>query len=187
MKNSKSLLNGKKLTGKKIAILLTNGFEEVEMTKPREALLNAGAKTFLIAPEGNKVKSWRHDRWGKYFKVDKNLKNTNPGDFDAILLPGGVMNPDHLRTDKHAVKFVANFLKNNKPIAAICHGPWTLIETGKIKGMKLTSYHSIKSDLINAGAKWKNKKVVIDRNLVTSRSPKDLPAFNREIIKLFAK
>jgi protease I len=182
MKKTKNLLDGMK-----IAILLSDGFEEVEMTKPREALINAGATTFLITPKGKKVKSWQHDKWGKYFKVNKHLKNANPKDFDGILLPGGVMNPDKLRTDKYAVKFVDYFLKNKKPIAAICHGPWTLIETNKIKGVKLTSYHSIKSDLINAGAKWINKKVVVDKNLVTSRSPKDLPAFNKELIKLFTK
>jgi protease I len=182
MKKSNNLLDGVR-----IAILLTDGFEESEMTKPREALINAGAETFLITPKGKNVKSWQHDKWGKHFKVNKNIKNANPKDFDGILLPGGVMNPDKLRTDKNAVKFVAYFFKNRKPIAAICHGPWTLIETGKLKGVKLTSYHSIKSDLMNAGAKWLNKKVVVDKNLLTSRSPKDLPAFNKELIKLFSK
>ncbi len=175
------------LQGKKIAILLTDGFEEVEMTKPREALIKAGAKTFIITPKGKKVKSWQHDKWGKNFKVSMNLKNALPKNFDGILLPGGVMNPDKLRTDKNAIKFVNYFLTHEKPIAAICHGPWTLIETGKIKDIKLTSYHSIKSDLLNAGAKWVNKKFVRDKNLLTSRSPKDLPVFNKEIIKLFIK
>lgn len=180
MKKSKQPLNGTK-----IAILVTDGFEEVEMTKPKEALKKAGAKTILITPKGKKVKSWQHNKWGKYFKTDKNLNHLSPKQFDGLLLPGGVMNPDKLRINKSAIKFIQHFVNKKKPIAAICHGPWTLIEAGKIKGRKLTSYHSIKSDLINAGAKWKNKKVVRDRNLVTSRSPKDLPSFNKMIIKLY--
>jgi len=175
------------LTDKKIAILLTDGFEKVEMTSPRDAFIKAGAKTFLISPNSTKVKSWQHDHWGKSFKVDINLKDARPQDFDGLLLPGGVMNLDKLRIDKKAVNFVSYFLKHDKPIAAICHGPWTLVETGKIKGRKLTSYHSIKTDLINAGAKWTNKEVVLDNNLVTSRSPKDLPAFNKAAIKLYNK
>jgi protease I len=175
------------LAGKKIAVLLADGFEEEEMTKPREALLKAGADIFLITPKGKKVRSWQHDKWGKYFKVNKNIKHVNPKDFDGLLLPGGVMNPDKLRTDQDIIKFITYFMKNKKPTAAICHGPWTLIETKTVKGMTLTSYHSIKTDLINAGAKWVNKKVVKDKNLVTSRSPKDLPAFNKEMVKLFIK
>lgn len=175
------------LEGKKIAILLTDGFEEIEMTNPREQLKKAGAKTFLITPKHAKVKSWQHDKWGKYFAADTNLTITQAKTYDAILLPGGVMNPDKLRIDKKAVKFVTHFLQHKKPIAAICHGPWTLIETQKIKGLKVTSYHSIKSDLINAGAKWSNKKVVVDKQVLTSRTPKDLPAFNKAMIKLFAK
>jgi len=175
------------LEGMKVAILLTDGFEESEMTGPRKALIRAGAEIFIIAPKGKQVKSWQHDHWGKTFKVDRNLKNVKSNHFDALLLPGGVMNPDKLRVDKSAVKFVTSFMKNQKPIAAICHGPWILIETGQLKGRQLTSYHSIKSDLINAGAKWVNKKVVKDKNLVTSRSPKDLPAFNKEIVKVFGE
>jgi protease I len=179
MKNSKSL------KGKKIAILLTNGFEESEMTSPKKALEKAGATVYLISPKGKKVRSWRHDKWGKYFNVNDNINNVKPGFFDGLLLPGGVMNPDKLRSDKKAVKFANYFMQNKKAIAAICHGPLTLIETKKLNGRSLTSYHSIKTDLINAGAKWKNKKVLRDGNLVTSRSPKDLPAFNKEIIKLY--
>lgn len=177
--------NKKVLDGKQIAILLTDGFEESEMTKPVEALQKAGAKTFLITPKGTKVRSWQHDRWGKYFKVNLHLKNANPKEFDGVVLPGGVMNPDKLRTDQLAIKFVNYFFNHKKPIAAICHGPLTLIETGKLNGMTLTSYHSIKSDLINAGAKWINKKVVVNKNLVTSRSPEDLTAFNKEMINIF--
>lgn len=174
-----------KLNGIKIAILLTDGFEEIEMTDPKKALLKAGAKVHLVTPKGKTVKSWRHDHWGKAFKSDKNLKNAKANEYDGLLLPGGVMNPDKLRADKQAIKFVNHFLKNKLPIAAICHGPLVLIETKKLKGVSLTSYHSIKTDLINAGAKWKNKKVVRGKNIVTSRSPKDLPYFNKEIIKLY--
>jgi len=177
----------KKLKGKKIAILLTDGFEEVEMTKPRDALKKAGAKVALITLKGKQVKSWRHDHWGKKFKTDALVKNANPNEFDGILLPGGVMNPDKLRSDKKAVKFLGAFVRKKKPIAAICHGPWTLVEACKLKGVKLTSYHSIKTDLMNAGAAWVDKEVVCDnkKNLVTSRSPKDIPAFNKEIVKHF--
>lgn len=176
-----------KLKGYKIAIVLSSGFEEVEMTKPREALKKAGAKTYLISPDGGKVKSWRHDKWGKEFKVDMNIKNAKPGDFDGIVLPGGVMNPDKLRTDKKVVKFISHFMKSKKPVAAICHGPWTLVETGKLKGRKMTSYRSIKTDLVNAGASWADKKVIVDKNLVTSRTPKDIPAFNKAMISLYTE
>lgn len=177
--------NGHRLQGKNIAILLCDGFEEVEMTDPRKVLKKEGAKTYLITPKNKKVKSWRHDHWGKTFKVDVKLEKAKPSDYDGVLLPGGVMNPDQLRSNKKAVKFIKHFMQTKKPVAAICHGPWTLIETGKLQGVKLTSYHSIKTDLKNAGAKWKNKKVVTDKNLTTSRSPKDLPAFNKAIVKLY--
>ena len=177
--------NSKTLAGKRIAILLTDGFEESEMTEPYKALVKAGAKPFIITPKGSKVRSWLHNRWSKYFKVNYNLGKVKASQFDGIVLPGGVMNPDKLRVDKSAIRFIKHFLDANKPVAAICHGPWTLIETGKVKGLKLTSYHSIKSDLINAGAKWTNKKVVVDGKLVTSRSPDDLPAFNREMLKSY--
>jgi len=123
----------------------------------------------------------------KQYKIDVQLKDANPNDYDALLLPGGVLNPDKLRTDKQAVKFTKSFLKKQKPIAAICHGPITLIETGKLKGRKMTSYHSIKTDLINAGALWQNKAVVIDKNLITSREPKDIPAFNKALINLCSR
>lgn len=182
---SNSKKNGHSLEGKKIAILLCDGFEEIEMTNPRKALTKAGADTFLIAPKSKKVKGWRHDHWGKTFKVDVKLENAKPNKYDGVLLPGGVMNPDKLRSNKKAVKFIKYFMNSKKPVAAICHGPWTLIETGKLKGLKLTSYHSIKTDLKNAGATWKNKKVVTDKNLTTSRSPKDLPAFNKAIVKMY--
>lgn len=173
----------KKLANKTIAMLVCDGFEESELAEPRKALLKAGATVHIITPEKNQVKAWRHDKWTKKYKVDVKLEKANAKDYDAIVLPGGVMNPDKLRTNKQAVKFISHFLKSNKLVAAICHGPWTLIETGKIKGRTLTSYPSIKSDLKNAGVRWKNKKVVIDKNLITSRNPNDIPAFNAAIIK----
>lgn len=171
-----------KLQNSKIAILLTNGFEETEMTEPREALIKAGAIVHLITSNANKVTAWLHGKWSKQYKIDLQLKDAKPNDYDALLLPGGVLNPDKLRTDKQAIKFVKSFLKKQKIIAAICHGPILLIETGKLKGRKITSYHSIKTDIINAGAIWQNKPVVIDKNLITSREPKDLPVFNKAII-----
>lgn len=175
----------KPLDGIHIAILATNGFEESEMIEPRKALLNAGADVSLITLQDKQIKSWTKGNWGKNFTVDKLIKNVKPKDFDGLLLPGGVMNPDTLRKDKKAIQFVKYFIKNKKPIAAICHGPWLLIETGKLNGFTLTSYKSIKSDLVNAGAKWVDKEVVISKNILTSRSPKDLPAFNKAVVKLF--
>ncbi|MFZ2314432.1 MAG: type 1 glutamine amidotransferase domain-containing protein [Gammaproteobacteria bacterium] len=173
------------LQGRRIAILVADGFEESEMTSPREVLSKAGAEVVLITPDAEKVRSWQHGRWGKYFKVNGSLKDFSPKEFDGIILPGGVMNPDKLRINKKAIKFIQHFVDSNKPIASICHGPWVLVETGRLEGAAVTSYHSIKSDLINAGAKWENKKVVRDGNLVTSRTPNDLPSFNKEAIKLF--
>jgi deglycase len=172
----------RKLQNLKVAILLTDGFEETEMTKPRKALIKAGAIVHLITSNANKVTAWFHGKWSKQYKIDVLLKDANPNDYDALLLPGGVLNPDKLRTDKEAIKFVKSFLKKQKPIAAICHGLITLIETGKLKNRKVTSYHSIKTDIINAGATWQNKPVVIDKNLITSREPKDITAFNSAII-----
>jgi protease I len=176
-----------KLQNLKIAILLTDGFEETEMTKPREALKKVGATVHLITSNATKVTAWFHGKWSKQYKVDVQLKDADYNDYDALLLPGGVLNPDKLRTNKEAVKFVKTFLKKHKIIAAICHGPIILIETGKLKGRKMTSYHSIKTDLINAGAIWKNKPIVIDKNIITSREPKDLPIFNKTIINALSK
>lgn len=171
----------------RIAILVCDGFEEREMVKPRKALMDAGATVHLITHHAKKVKAWLHGDWSKQYKIDVQLKDANPTDYDALLLPGGVINPDKLRTDKKAVRFVDSFLKKKKLIAAICHGPITLIETGKLRGRKLTSYHSIKTDIKNAGGIWQNKAVVVDGNLITSREPKDLPAFNNAIIKKLSK
>ena len=174
------------LNGKKIAILVANGFEQSEMTDPKQALDAAGVKTFIVSPEKNKVKGWKHDKWADEFSIDVSLDDANPSEYDGLLLPGGVMNPDKLRMLDKAIQFVKYFVENKKPIGAICHGPWTLVETNGLKGMTVTSWASIKSDLINAGATWVDKEVVRDKNLVTSRKPADIPAFNQEIIKLFS-
>ena len=176
-----------KLNELKVAILVANGFEQSEMTEPKKALEDAGAKTFIISPEKNKVKGWKHDHWGDEFSIDVSLDSANPENYDALVLPGGVMNPDKLRMMDKAVRFIKHFIDNKKPIGAICHGPWTLIEANGVDGCTLTSWASIKSDLTNAGAKWVDKEVVRDHKLVTSRKPDDLPAFNKEIIKLFAE
>jgi len=175
----------KQLEGKKIAILVANGFEQSEMTEPKAALEKAGAVTEIISPEKNKVKGWKHSEWGDEFDIDVSLKDADSEAYDALLLPGGVMNPDKLRMDEAAVKFIRAFA--NKPIAAICHGPWSLINAEIIDGHKVTSWPSIKMDLMNAGAKWVDEQVVIDKNLVTSRKPDDIPAFNKAMIDLFAK
>ncbi|MEX2335842.1 MAG: type 1 glutamine amidotransferase domain-containing protein [Fulvivirga sp.] len=173
------------LKDKKVAILVTHGFEEVELTGPREALENAGATMHIISPESGKVKSWDKKDWGTEYDVDKNLADVSPHDYNALLLPGGVMNPDHLRMNESAVAFVNSFLEEGKPIAAICHGPWTLIETGQLQGRTMTSYPSLKTDLKNAGVNWVDKEVVVDQGLVTSRNPDDIPAFNRNMIEEF--
>lgn len=171
------------LTGKKIAILVDQGFEQVEMTEPKKALEEAGAGTELISPEAKKVKSWESSKWGKSFKVEVPLSEANAQDYDALLLPGGAMNPDKLRTKPDAVAFVKSFFDAGKPVAAICHGPWTLIEAGVVRGKRMTSWPSLKTDLRNAGAEWVDEEVVVDNRLVTSRKPDDLPAFNRKFIE----
>lgn len=172
-----------KLNGKKVAILVANGFEQVEMTEPRKALDEAGATTHLISPEAGKVKGWKETDWGEAFDVDVSLSKAKPDEYDALLLPGGVMNPDHLRRNDGAVEFVRAFFKQEKPVAAICHAPWMLIEAEVVEGRTVTSYPSVRKDLENAGAKWVDREVVVDQGLVTSRSPKDLPAFNRKLVE----
>jgi protease I len=176
----------KNLNGLKVAILVADGFEQSEMTEPRKALDQAGAQTVLISPVKGKVKGWQHKEWGDMFPVDRELSQTNPGEFDALLLPGGVFNPDQLRLIPAAIEFIKNFVASDKPIAAICHGPWTLINAEAVRGKKLTTWASIKIDLINAGAQWVDKEVVTDGNLVTSRKPDDIPAFNKAMIELFS-
>jgi protease I len=175
------------LEGKKVAILVADGFEQVEMTEPRKALDQAGAKTVLVSPAEGKVKGWDMKDWGKEFPVDQSLDQAKAEDFDALLLPGGVMNPDKLRRLPKAQQLIKAFFDAGKPVAAICHGPWTLIDAGVAKGRKMTSYETIQSDLKNAGVQWEDSEVVVDGNLVTSRKPDDIPAFNKTIVEVFAK
>jgi protease I len=176
-----------KLTGKRIAILATNGFEESELLKPKESLEGEGAQTTVVSLETGSIQGMKHDQKGKTVKVDATLESADAGDFDALLLPGGVANPDALRVNPKAVELVAAFVRANKPIAAICHGPWTLIETGVVKGKTMTSWPSLKTDLTNAGAKWVDREVVTDGNVVTSRKPDDIPAFVKAFVDLLVK
>ncbi len=175
------------LNGKRIAILATEGFEQSELEKPREALQEAGAHTDVISPESGEIRGWDGDDYGDAVAVDVDLASANADDYDGLLLPGGVMNPDKLRLEPKAVEFVKAFFAAGKPVAAICHAPQLLIEAGVVRGRKLTSYLSIKTDLINAGAKWVDQEVVCDNGLVTSRKPDDIPAFNAKMIEEFAE
>jgi protease I len=179
-------MDSKLLSGKRVAVLATNGFEESELFSPRAALLEAGADVDLVSPETGKIRAWKNKDWGKSVPVDVLLEDAEAADYDAILLPGGVMNPDQLRKDQKAVDFVREFFESGKPIAAICHGPQLLIEAGVVDGLTMTSYSSIRKDLENAGANWVDEEVVVDRSLVTSRSPEDLPAFNDVMITAFS-
>lgn len=169
----------------KVAILVADGFEQVEMTEPKKALDLAGFQTVIVSPSKGKVKGWNSKNWGEEFNVDMRLDLARPEEFDALLLPGGVMNPDTLRMNEKAVNFVKWFVKEHKPIAAICHGSLTLINAEGVKGKTLTSYPAIKIDLVNAGANWVDREVVKDEQLVTSRKPDDIPAFNKAMIELF--
>jgi protease I len=180
-------MNNDELSGRKIAILVDNGFEQVEMTGPRQALEQAGAGTDLVSPQDQQVRAAKHDQPGDQFPVDVPLAQANPDDYDALVLPGGVANPDHLRMNPDAVSFVKAFIDSGKPIAAICHGPWTLIEAGAVRGRTMTSWPSLRTDLTNAGANWVDREVVTDHGLVTSRKPDDLPAFNAKMIEEFAE
>ena len=175
------------LSNRKVAILTEQGFEQVELTSPKEALEAAGATVHIVSPNRGKIKAWDHSDWGIEVEVDAELANANPDDYDALVLPGGVLNPDKLRMNKDAVAFASAFLDEGKPVAAICHGPQLLIETGLIKGRKLTSYPSLQTDLKNAGAEWVDREVVVDKGLVTSRKPDDLDAFNRKTIEEIAE
>jgi protease I len=176
----------KELDGKRVAMLVTNGFEQVELTEPRKALQKAGATALIVSPQ-DKVTGFYHDKPGDKFDADTLLADASPDDFDALVLPGGVANPDALRMDEDAVAFVRGFVEAGKPIAAICHGPWTLIETGVVEGRKMTSWPSLKTDLRNAGAEWVDEEVVVDRGVITSRNPDDIPAFNRKMIEEIAE
>jgi protease I len=168
-----------------VAILVTDGFEQVELTRPRAALKKSGYKTFIVSPNTKTVRGVIHAEAGRVLRVNVPLARARAYDYDALLLPGGVMNPDALRLEPRAVHFVQGFFKARKPVAAICHGPIMLIEAGVAKGRRMTSYPSIKTDLANAGARWANKKVVVDGRLVTSRKPADIPAFNLQMLKAF--
>jgi protease I len=170
------------LKGKKIAFLATDGFEQVELTEPRKALDEAGATTVVVAPKGGEIKGWKFKEWGDSVKVDKELAEANPNDFDALVLPGGVINPDRLRMEPKAVNFVRQFVATGKTTAAICHGPWTLLEAGALSGKTVTSWPSLKTDLKNAGAHWIDQEVVTSGNLIFSRKPDDIPAFSKAII-----
>lgn len=175
------------LAGKRVAILVTDGFEQVELTEPRKALDAAGAKTQIVSPKSGKVRGWHHHEPADELPVDVPLNQAHAQDFDALLLPGGVINPDQLRMNPDAVQFVRSFFDANKPVAAICHGPWSIVEADQARGRRITSWPSLKTDLKNAGANWVDEEAVVDGNLITSRKPQDIPAFNRGMIELFAR
>lgn len=174
-----------KLQGKTVAILATNGFEQSELFEPRKALLDAGATVHVVSLESGSIKGWDQDKWGDSIEVDKTLDEVSASDYNALMLPGGLINPDTLRTKKKAIDFVKAFFSGDeiKPVAAICHGPWLLIEADVVRGRKMTSFPSIQTDLKNAGANWVDEEVVVDNGVVTSRSPDDLPAFNKKMIE----
>lgn len=175
------------LKGKKIAMLVTDGFEQVEMTSPREALEKAGATVHVVSPKEKSVRGWNHDEKADEFPVDTPVSKAKAADYDALVLPGGVQNPDKLRRDADVQRFVRDFFDESKPVAAICHGPWTLIDAGVVRGRKMTSYHTLEMDLKNAGAHWVDQEVVVDNGLVTSRKPDDLPAFNAKLLEEVAE
>ncbi len=176
-----------KLDGLRVAILATDGFEQSELLEPRKALEAAGAETEVVSPKDGAIKGWNHKDWGQSVTVDRRLDAVEADDYDALVLPGGVMNPDALRMQPQAVEFVEAFFAAGKPVAAICHGPWTVVESDNAEGYRMTSWPSLKTDIRNAGGEWVDEEVVVDDNLVTSRKPDDLPAFNREMLKLFGQ
>jgi protease I len=169
----------------RVAILADNGFEHDELVKPRQALDDAGAETIVVSPHKGKIKSWKMKKWGDDISVDEPLGESNPNEFDALLLPGGVINADSLRMNPDAVEFVKSFFSADKPVAAICHAPWEIIEAGEVRGKTITSWPSLKTDLRNAGAYWVDEEVVVDGNMVSSRKPDDIPAFNKSILEVF--
>lgn len=172
---------------KKVAILTENGFEQIELLSPKQTLEEAGAQVHIVSPQKKEVRAWDETDWGITISVDKTIEEANPADYDALMLPGGVMNPDKLRVNKKAIDFIRHFLEAAKPVAVICHGPQSMIETGLLRGRKMTSYPAIKTDLVNAGVKWVDEEVVVDNGLVSSRSPKDLDAFNRKMLEELAE
>jgi len=173
------------LSGKKVAVLVADGFEQVEMTEPRDALNKAGADTKIVSVKSGQIQGMHHADKGEKFDVDLTLDDADPADFDALLIPGGLMNPDTLRSTPKALEFTRHFFEEGKPVAAICHGPWVLIDAGVVRGRTLTSWPAIKTDVRNAGGNWVDKEVVVDNGLVTSRKPDDIPAFNRKMIEEF--
>ena len=175
------------LAGRRVAALVAKGVEQVELFEPREALEAAGATVDVVSPEAHTVLGWNRTDWGDEVTVDRRLGDARADDYDALLLPGGVMNPDRLRTNPKAVQFVKQFFDDGKPIAVICHGPWTLVEADVVRGITMTSYPSLKTDLRNAGADWVDEEVVVDRGIVSSRKPDDLPAFTRKMVEEFAE
>ena len=175
------------LQGKKVAILATDGVERIELTEPRKALDAAGARTVVVSPKSGSIKGWEHDHWGDSITVDQSLDDARADQFDALMLPGGVMNPDHLRQNERAVQFVRSFFDAGKPVAAICHAPWMLVEADVVNGRTITSWPSLRTDIMNAGAEWVDREVVTDEGLVTSRKPDDIPAFSRKMIEEFAE
>ncbi|MEX2569661.1 MAG: type 1 glutamine amidotransferase domain-containing protein [Gemmatimonadota bacterium] len=176
-----------KLDGKKVAILVAKGFEQVEFTEPRQALRDAGAETHVVSPADGRVRGWQKGDWGDEFDVDVPLSQARPEDYDALVLPGGRINPDLLRMEPEAVAFARHFFDKGKPVAAICHAPWLLVEADVVRGRRVTSYPSLRKDLENAGAHWEDSEVVVDAGLVTSRNPDDLPAFTRKMVEEIAE
>jgi protease I len=176
-----------KLNGKKVAILTENGFEETELTSPKKALEDAGAIVHIVSMQKDKVKGWDHDHWSIELPVDIHLDEASASDYDALMIPGGVINPDQMRRHREYIAFAQEFMETGKPVAAICHGPQLLIETGMLRGKNMTSFPSIKTDLVNAGAHWQDKDVVVDHGFVTSRSPADLDAFNKKMVEEIAE
>lgn len=184
---NKNNVMAREVKGKKVAILTENGFEEVELTSPKKVLEDAGVIVHIISPQADKVKAWDRDHWSIELPVDVPLEKANPEDYDMLIIPGGVINPDKMRSNTACVAFAQHFIEQGKPLAAICHGPQLLIETGMLGTRTVTSYPSIKTDLTNAGALWEDKEVVVDNGLVTSRSPKDLEAFNNKVLEELAE
>ena len=177
----------KSVKGKRVAILATHGFEESELSSPREALTSAGVDTHIVSLKGGQITSWAKTNWGQEYPVDKTLDEVSSDDYDMLVIPGGLFNPDTLRADQDALDFTRHFFQQHKPVAAICHGPWVLISAGVVSGRDLTSYHTVKDDLVNAGANWHDQPVVCDSGLVTSRSPDDLEDFNRKVLEELAE
>jgi protease I len=184
LKHKQKMANLKDL---KVAILSENGFEQAELVSPKQKMEEAGVTVHVVSPQANELRAWDEKDWGITISVDKKLDEANPDDYDGLMLPGGVLNPDKLRMNQKAIDFIGHFLEAGKPLGVICHGPQTMIETGMLRGRTMTSYPSIKTDLINAGVTWVDREVVVDNGLVSSRSPKDLDAFNRKLLEELAE